>query len=197
MRYIFWFNGRSGSGKTTIVNEIKKLLDNDFKIEFIDGDKIVTNLGGIEFRKKNMDVFIKKAVTMAEISSKKYHIVLVSILCPKQKHQNFAREVLGSKYHEIFLQCSELCCAERVLKRITRKSIIIRRFIEKLCTTLALIDYKPNSYVVPKLAECNPKSYYVPKSTDFIINTERQTIDESVKIAVNYMQTIIIPECKN
>ena len=196
MGHIFWFNAKSGTGKSTITKKIKKLLEKDFTIEVLDGDIILSKLGGNENRKKNMDAFIKKAVSMVESSSKKNQIVLAAICDGNQKQRNYIRSILGLKYHEIFLQCSEQCRAERLEKRHSRKSKILI-LIGKLCTVLTYVEYNPNSFHEPVSNDFIPNSFDVPSSPDFIMNSEKQTIDESVKISASYIQTIISKVCKN
>ncbi len=185
MQNVFWFTGRTCSGKTTLTKKLEKILEKDFSNQVIDGNEDVTKLGGPEFRKKQHDAFIKKVVSLANDFSKQNELVLVAVVTPKQKHRNYARKMLGNKYHEIYLQCSDRCLADRMKNRSpadrmkNRKVIIFRKIFR-----LVLRLYRFNS-----LSEIHPISYETPLSPDLIINTEKETIDESINNIKNFIHS--------
>ena len=175
MQKVFWFTGRSCSGKTTITKKLEKILEKDFSIQVIDGDKITNKLGGREFKKKHHDIFIKKVVNLVDSCSKENEIVLVAVMVPKEKQRNYVRKILGSKYQNIYLQCSDRCIADRREKIYGKKSIGIFRLVHRLYQFQSL-----RKLLVPN-------SYVPPISTDLIINTEKETLDESVINALNFI----------
>jgi len=85
MQHVFWLFGRQGSGKTTLSKKIEKHLENDFEIQILDSDEIISQLGGIEYRKKNPIEFMKRLVDLVENHVKKNKIVIVTIVAPKSK----------------------------------------------------------------------------------------------------------------
>jgi len=134
------------------------------------------NCGVFEFRRRKMDAFVKKVASMAYDSSKKNNLVLVVISCSKQKFQNIAREILGSKYHEVYLHCSERSRAKRMGKRRLNKINKIRKFFLKYFFGKPFkYEYKPTYHYEP------------PQSPDITIDTDKQSIDESVKTVVNFI----------
>ena len=175
MGNVFWFTGMSGTGKSTLAKKIEENLDNDFTIQLFEGSNLDTKLGVFEFRRRKMDAFVKKVATMASDSSKKKHLVLVVISCSRQKFQNIAREILGSKYHEVYLHCSERSRAKRMGKRRLDKITSFRRFFLK------------KYYDLPSVNEYGTYHFEPPKSPDIKIDTDKQSIDESVKTAVNFI----------
>jgi len=164
LKHIFWFTGRSASGKTTLTTKIGKLLKKEFPLEILDGDNLVERSDKGIFSRQARLSFIKKIVKLAE-NFAEHNVVLVAVPSQKQKFRDYSREVLGLKYHEIYLKGSRLCCFIRKLKGENA-----------LTRTLLTFKIKP---------------YEVPLSPDFIINTEEQTEDESVQIAMNFIRNII------
>ena len=177
MGNVFWFTGMSGTGKSTLAKKIEAHLDNDFTIQLFEGSNIDTKLGVFEFRRRKgkMDAFVKKVATMAYDSSKKNNLVLVVISCSRQKFQNIARKILGPKYHEVYLHCLERSRAKRMGKRRLDKINKIRKFFLK------------NFFGKPLKYEYKPYHYEPPQSPDITIDTDKQSIDESVKTVVNFI----------
>jgi len=176
MQNVFWFTGRSCSGKTTLIKKLKKILEKDFSTQVIEGDEYVTKLGGYKFRIKQHDAYIKKVVSLVNAFSKQNELVLVAVMSPKQKQRDYARKMLGNKYHEIYLQCSDRCLADRLKNR---RGIIFKKIFR-----LVLRLYRFHS-----LSKINPISYETPLSSNLIINTEKETIDESVNNILNFIHS--------
>jgi len=176
MGNVFWFTGKSGTGKSTLAKKIEGHLENDFTIQLFEGSNIGTKLGVFEFRRRKMDAFIKKVATMALDSSKKNKLVLVVIACSKQKYQNIAREILGPKYHEIYLHCSERSREKRMGER--RLGII---------SSIRTFFVKKRFHAIPSKTEYRPYNYEPPQSPEISIDTDKQSVDESVKTTVNFI----------
>jgi len=166
LQHIFWFTGRSAAGKTTLTTKIGKLLKKEFPFQILDGDKLVERSYWPIFNKQAKTSFIKKIVKLAENLAERDVVVLVAVPSLKQKFRDYSREVLGLKYHEIYLKSSKLCCFIRKLKG---ENALIRTLL-----TFKII-----------------KTFEVPLSPDFIINTEELTEDESVQVAMNFIRNII------
>ena len=171
MQHVFWFTGRSASGKTALTTKIEKLLKNEFPLQIIDGDNLVKRSGWIIFSKQAMMPFIKKIIKIAENLTKCNIVVLVAVPSQKQKFRDYSRKVLGLKYHEIYLMCSKRCC-----------------FIRKL---------KGGNAFKRTLVTFKIKPYEIPLSPDIKINTEKLTEDESVQVAVNFIRNIIDKDLNN
>ena len=191
MSNVFWFTGVSCSGKTTLTKNLEKILAKDFSIKVIDGDEVVSKLGGIEFRRKYHDEFIKKIVNLVHSSSKQNELILVAVMAPKQKQRNYAKKILGDKFYSIYLQCSDACIISRMEKRTIKKenalkiekrkkrSLGIVRNIKKILQILSIVEFSPNSYEVPK-------------SPDLIINTEKETVEKSIDNALTFVYSKVL-----
>jgi len=176
MQNVFWFTGRSCSGKTTLTKKLKKILEKDFSNQVIDSAEYATKLGGRKFKTKEHDAFIKKLVSLVNAFSKQNELVLVAIATREQKHRNYARKMLGNKYHEIFLQCSDRCLADRMKNR---RGIIFRKILKPVLRL----------YRFHSLSKINSFSFETPLSPDLIINTEKETIVESINNIINFIHS--------
>jgi len=179
MQNVFWCTGNTCSGKTTLTKKLEKILSKDFSVQVIEGRKFVTKLGGFKFRAEQHDAYFKKVVSLVVASSKQYELVLVAYQSPKQKHRNYARKMLNNKYHEIFLQCSDICRADRQ----KNKKVMI---LNKISTPIKTL------YRYHSLSKISPKSFDAPLSSDLIINTEKETVDESVNNILNFIHSKIL-----
>ena len=173
MGNVFWFTGMSGTGKSTLAKKLEEQLEKDFSVELFEGAKIETCLGVFEFRRRKVPVYIKKIANMALESSKKNDIVLVVISCSRQKFQNIAREILGPKYNEIYIKCSEKSREKRMTQRRLGKIFSFR----KLCLRIF--------YGSKTIHKYNPYNFEPPEFPDLEIDNENVSIDESVKLTAN------------
>jgi len=194
MQNVFWFTGSSCSGKTTLTNKLKKILEKDYSTQVLGEDEYITKLGGYTFRAKQHDVFIKKAVNLVNAFSKQNELVLVAVVSPKQKHRNYARKMLGNKYHEIYLQCSDRCLADRMKKRsipdgMKNLSLIDRMEIKRVIIFRKTFRLVLGLYRFLTLSKIHPISFVTPLSPDLIINTEKETIDESINNIINFIHS--------
>ena len=130
---VIWLTGLSGSGKTTIANNLKKkLLKRKKKVLIIDGDK---------FRKKNRitNSFSKKNIYNNNISiiqnilkiRNKYNFIIVSVISPLKKTRLIAKKTFGESYIEVFVNCSirELFRRDTKQLYIKAKQNIIKNLI--------------------------------------------------------------------
>jgi len=178
-------------------------LEKDFSTQVIEEDEYVTKLGGYKFRAKQHDAFIKKVVSLVNAFSKQNELVLVAVVSPKQKHRNYARKMLGNKYHEIYLQCSDRCLADRMKNRSLAVRMKNRRVADRM-KNRSLVDRMKNRggiifrkifrlvlglYQFQSLSKIPPISFETPLSPDLIINTEKETIDESINNIINFIHS--------
>lgn len=193
MTHIFWFTAKSGTGKTTITKKVEKALEKDFPVKVLDGDEIVSDLGGTDFRNKKYDEFITKAVKLITELTIKNQIILVAITCPKEHQRNYVRQVLGNTYHEIFLRCSKTILVKR---RALRKSKRVELMGESRRSSFSQrLVSKIKKYYSLRWAYKN--SYEVPLSPDVIIDTENKTVDVLVNTTLSYIHSIVSEEIKN
>ena len=184
MRSVFWFTGRSHSGKSTLTRRIKEILDKEFSVHILDGDELVNSLGRHNFRRFHHDDFIEKVLVLADSFSSKNKLVLVSIVTPKEKQRTRIREVLGDRYNELYIQCPKQVCYGRQNQRDRR----VRKKIQ-----LGVIRFLKNSLFALKLIH----PFEVPLSPDLTIDNEHSTIEQSTKTCVTFINSKINEYSKN
>ncbi len=162
------FTGISGSGKSTIANSLKKYLESkNSKCQLIDGDILRQQLGHLfgytrEERIKNSQVVrvLSKYLNQNGIST------IVAIVAPYEEMRKGIREYIGENYIEVFVDCPYEECVKRDIKGYYKKQL------EGTMSNLNGAD----------------DIYEVPKNSDIILHTEKESIDESVQKIVDYLR---------
>jgi len=82
---ILWFTGQPGSGKTTLADELSKILPNSGycdKVFRIDGDDLRDILNNKDYSEKGRRKNMEFAMNMAKVMENKGYWVLVSVVSP-------------------------------------------------------------------------------------------------------------------
>ena len=122
---VLWLTGLSGSGKSTIAQELERRLYNEgFCCQVLDGDNIRSginsNLGfSIEDREENIR-------RIAEISKLYLHtgvITICSFISPTKKSRDFAKSTIGSEdFIEVYINAPLEVCESRDVKGLYEKA---------------------------------------------------------------------------
>jgi len=122
---VVWLTGLSGSGKSTIANELEKTLFNQGIRSFIlDGDN--TRLGinsDLDFTPKSRNENIRRVAEISKIMSDAGIVVICSFISPLNSYRSLARETIGSNdFFEVFINCSLSNCEKRDVKGLYKKA---------------------------------------------------------------------------
>ena len=122
---VVWLTGLSGSGKSTIANELEKTLFNKGIRSFIlDGDN--TRLGinsDLDFTPKSRNENIRRVAEISKIMSNAGIVVICSFISPLNSYRSLAREIIGSNnFFEVFINCSLSNCEKRDVKGLYKKA---------------------------------------------------------------------------
>ena len=121
---VLWFTGLSGSGKSTIANEVEKELFYQNKHTYIlDGDNIRHGLNNdLGFSSNDRSENIRRIAEVAKLFVDAGLIVLVSFISPFQKDRELAKKIIGQEdFIEIFVDASFQECAKRDPKGLYKK----------------------------------------------------------------------------
>ena len=166
---VLWMTGLSGSGKTTIAQGLeKKLFENGFFAQVLDGDNIRSGLNGdlgfsIEERKEN----IRRIAEVAKLFLDSGAIVLCSFISPTIAIRKYAKDIIGKEdFLEIFVDTPIEICEKRDVKGLYKKARAgkIKGFTG--------ID----------------SPYEIPELPDVTLDTTTVTVDQSVETLVNLVR---------
>lgn len=155
-----WFTGLSGAGKTTITQAIeKKLRENDYPVEVLDGDIVRENLTkGLGFSKADRDENIRRIGFVANLLTRHGVIVLVSAISPYREIREEVKARIGD-FVEVFVNAPLAVCEDRDVKGLYKKA----RSGEIKTFTGISDPYEP------------------PLNPEVECRTDLETLDESVK----------------
>lgn len=120
-----WLTGLSGSGKSTIAQELERKLYNEgYFAQVLDGDNIRSginsNLGfSIEDRKEN----IRRIAEIAKLYLHTGVITINSFISPTREIRDFARTTIGeADFIEIYINAPLEVCENRDVKGLYKKA---------------------------------------------------------------------------
>ena len=122
---VLWLYGLSGSGKSTIANEVERALHGDGRMTVIlDGDNLRTGLNSnLGFTDDDRTENVRRVAETAKLLAGQGIIVFVSVITPLRRHRAAAREIVGaSDFHEIYVKADFNTCAERDPKGLYAKA---------------------------------------------------------------------------
>ncbi|MBU7583171.1 MAG: adenylyl-sulfate kinase [Nostoc sp. TH1S01] len=118
-----WLTGLSGAGKTTICQALEKRLREDgYKLEVLDGDVVRTNLTkGLTFSKEDRDENIRRIGFVSHLLTRNGVIVLVSAISPYRSVRDEVRNKIGD-FIEVYVNAPLKVCEDRDVKGLYKKA---------------------------------------------------------------------------
>jgi adenylyl-sulfate kinase len=165
---VLWFTGLSGSGKSTIANEVEyQLLTQKKHTYLLDGDNIRHGLNkDLQFDAKSREENIRRISEVSKLFVDSGLIVLTAFISPYREDREKARQIIGEdNFIEIFIDTPFEECAKRDPKGLYKKAI--------------------NGEIKDFTGLDSP--YEEPLSPQIHIETINTTIIESVDEIINYM----------
>jgi adenylylsulfate kinase len=166
--FCLWFTGLSGSGKSTITTHlVKELRKRGSKLEVLDGDVVRENLSkGLGFSKEDRDTNIRRIAFVANLLSRNDVPVITAAISPYREIRDEARQMMGDRFVEAYVQASVEVCEERDVKGLYAKarSGEIKEF------TGVSDPYEP------------------PENPELVLDTEHQSAEESALQILGYLE---------
>tara|TARA_B100000427_G_C15378031_1_gene537547 strand:+ start:13 stop:600 length:588 start_codon:yes stop_codon:yes gene_type:complete len=160
---VIWFTGLSGSGKSTIANELDlELNKRGLRTYILDGDNIRMGLNkDLGFSQESRKENIRRISEVAKLFADSGTIVITAFISPYKEDRDLARCVIGSDYIEVFVNTPIKECIKRDPKGLYKKAIAgeIKGFTG--------ID---SPYEEPLNPEISLDNLSIEKSTEIIIN---------------------------
>lgn len=165
--FTLWFTGLSGSGKSAIADEIAKILvHRGLRVERLDGDIVRKSLTrDLGFTKEDRDKNIERVTFVAKLLSRNGVATIVSFISPYiEKRDNARKET--TNFIEVFVKCPLEVLVERDVKGLYKKAMAgeIENFT----------------------GVSDP--YEDPPHPEIVVETDRETLEESVKKVMQYLE---------
>jgi len=161
--HTIWLTGLSGSGKSTISNEIEEwIFSNSGRAYVLDGDN--TRLGinkDLSFTNEDRKENIRRVAEICRLFNDAGIIVVASFISPFEQDRADAMSIIGKEnYIEIYVEASVMTCIQRDPKGLYRKAL-----------SGAIKDFTGIS-----------SPYEAPLTPDIHLNTEILTPKDCLKI---------------
>ena len=157
-----WLTGLSGSGKSTLANALdKELTSMGIHCYILDGDNIRNGLcSDLSFTNQDRHENIRRVAEVSRLMFDAGLVVICAFISPFQKDRDFARSLYSDgEFIEVFVD--------------TPMDLIIKRDPKG--------HYKNAQKGLIKDFTGLDSEYEVPNNSDIRINTNLQSLDESVK----------------
>jgi len=166
---VLWLTGLSGSGKSTIANELeKKLNEMGYHTYLLDGDNIRTGLNkDLGFSKEDRKENIRRIAEVAKLFVDAGLITITAFISPFRKDREMAKEIIGEEdFIEVFVDTPLEECIKRDPKGLYKKALKgeIKDFTG--------ID----------------SPYERPEKPDIHIKTEKMGVEECVEEIIVYLR---------
>src|SRR5215204_6631599 len=166
--FTLWFTGLSGAGKTTISKIVEReLRDRGSRVEILDGDVVRENLSkGLGFSKEDRDTNIRRIAFVADLLSRNGVPVITAAISPYKEIRDEARQLMGDRFVEVYVEASVDTCAERDVKGLYAKA-----FSGEIKEFTGVSD-----------------PYEAPESPEVVCDTESETAEESAQKLIAYLE---------
>lgn len=165
---VIWFTGLSGSGKSTIANQVANGLHQLGKLTYVlDGDNIRHGLNkNLGFSPEDREENIRRIGEVAKLFADAGVITTTAFISPYRKDRDKAREILeDGRFIEVFVDCPLEVCESRDPKGLYKKARAgeIKEFTG--------ID----------------APYEVPENAEIVINTNDLDLAASTQKVIDYL----------
>lgn len=166
---LLWFTGLSASGKSTIANEVTCQLHQKGKLTYVlDGDNIRHGLNkNLGFSPEDREENIRRISEVGNLFADAGIITTTAFISPYRKDRDFARELLGNgRFIEIFVKASIETCEKRDPKGLYKKA---------------------KSGEIKEFTGISAP-YEEPLKAEIILDADTMTIEEEVKVVIDYLE---------
>jgi adenylyl-sulfate kinase len=123
---VLWFTGLSGSGKSTIANDVEYQLMHIYKAHtyLLDGDRVRIGLNkDLDFSDARRKENILRIAEVVRLFYDAGLIVLTTFISPFRSERELARSLIPpDNFHEIFVSCPMEVCETRDPKGLYQKA---------------------------------------------------------------------------
>jgi len=166
---VLWFTGLSGSGKSTLAHALEeKLFQKGCRTFVLDGDNVRYGLNSnLDFSEAGRTENIRRVSEVSKLMLESGLIVMTAFISPFNKDRDEVRKLLSNDdFIEIYCKASLETCEARDVKGLYKRA---RAGEIKNYTGI-------------------DSPYEEPKKPELIIDTDNQSLGESVSIILSYLE---------
>jgi len=170
---VIWLTGIPASGKTTIAALLMDYYkQKNLPVDILDGDEIRKTLSSdLGFSEKDRKEHNRRVIFVAKLLSKNGVTVIIPLISPYRETREFARKELPN-FIEVWVKASVEECKKRDPKGLYKKALVGE--IKNLTGLQA--------------------PYEEPKNPELIIDTEKQTPQESLEMILSKLKELKVLE---
>lgn len=168
--FTVWFCGLSGSGKSTIANEVEKYLyAQNCRTYILDGDNVRKGLNSnLDFSEESRKENLRRVSEVSKLMVDAGLIVLTAFISPFKDERAFAKEIIGEEnFVEVFVDTPLEVCEQRDVKGLYKKA----RAGEISNFTGISSPFEP------------------PTNPDLIVKTANRSLEDCVEQVVSFLKT--------
>ena len=168
--YLLWFTGLSGSGKSTLANLVEiELHKKGLSTYILDGDNVRKGINkDLSFSPQDRSENIRRIAEISSLMLDAGVITLAAFVSPYKKDREVVKQIVGpDKFIEIYVNTSLEVCESRDVKGLYKKA---RAGEIKNMTGISA-------------------PYQAPTHPDLEIITDEKTIQESVAVIMQFLNT--------
>jgi adenylyl-sulfate kinase len=167
--FTIWFTGLPCSGKSTIALLLAKIIKAERgMVEVLDGDVVRTNLSkGLGFSREDRETNLNRIAFVCNLLSRNGVPAIGAAISPFENCRQFARDLIGDNFIEVYARCPVEKCIERDVKGMYKKALAgeIKGFTG--------VD----------------DPFDVPENPEVICDTDRESPEESAQKVVEYLRS--------
>lgn len=164
--FVLWLTGLSGAGKTTLAIRLYEYLcTQGRKVERLDGDTLRGVFANTGFSKEARNDHIQRVGFMASRLEHHGVCVICSFISPYRDARHFVRSQC-SHFIEVYVNASLDECKRRDVKGLYEKALA-----GQISSFTGVDD-----------------PYEQPEQPEIVVNTEKQTVEDSVQQIVDYLK---------
>jgi adenylylsulfate kinase len=168
---VLWFTGLSGSGKSTVANEVAhKLHEREKLVYILDGDNIRHGLNkDLGFSPEDRKENIRRISEVANLFADAGLITITAFISPYAKDRNFCRELAGEgRFLEIYAKASLETCEKRDPKGMYKKA---------------------RAGEIKEFTGINAP-YEEPENPELVTDTDKETVEESAEKVLKKLEEL-------
>jgi adenylylsulfate kinase len=168
---VLWFTGLSGSGKSTLATEVDRMLfERGCHTYVLDGDNIRHGLNkDLGFSPDDREENIRRIGHVAHLFSQAGLIAMTAFISPYRRDRDLARELhTNGSFVEVYCRCTLDTCEERDPKGLYKKA---------------------RAGEIPEFTGISAP-YEEPGRPEIIVDTDKESVEESAKKVIAYLEEI-------